>query len=452
MVSMFIKRMLSICLILVMIVAAQPIQAQEDDPEPDYLIEMMSMVPAYVGLVSQPGFLRIQYADMRANELARSGVPTPVDFAAYMNLDETNQELWRANLGRLIGLAEDLAIELVFDADMVNYLGLDYFEIDRSLEFGSRSDYGVIYGGHFDVDRIASTLTGRTYTTTDVNGMTVLCGPVGCERGNESGNWMPDLGKTDPLTFKRAGKYPLWGGSVGQQQPLALKPGYVLSTPEWEMMGMMTAAAEKLDASLYDVKAYRAVANFAVSGDPLIQVFFFLPSYFSAYYFRDLMLYGAGRAGDTDSFESLLRRFGVDATGRPLDAEDLPAYMLGALVDWQDGTDQVHNIVLVYANEADAQQAAAEVARRIPLHSAYPEYGKDQPLIDLAVSDYTIDPPQVVYDPDADQWLAIVAVRTPMPGNDPDPEHIPLSGRLLLYWYQSLVMMSNFMPVQLTSR
>jgi len=403
----------SVCLLLIVFLAASSGQnfSRAEDSPPAF-IHMLSMVPASAAITDPIEFLQIQYADFRAVEQARPGVPTPADWAAFL----ADKDLWLANVQRLIAGPPDLSPIAAYDAEFVNYYGFDIFEIDRTLYFGPPPLEGAIYGGHFDVDHIAQTLISRTYTTTDLNGFPVVCGPVGCENGADPNNWLPDVGERDPETFRRKGIYPIFGGRLGMQQPLALPPGYILASRDWNLLDQMTAAAAGTADSLYSVPEIRTVADFAVTRDPLIQVLFFPP-----------ISSGAALPGD------------------------LPPYTLGALVDHQDGPDQLHSIVLVYSSEADAQQAAAEVLKRIPLQNGSLETGDPTPFVDLLETGYTLEPPQVVPNAETNLWLAVATVRVPLPGNDPDPEtgKFLSSGRLLSLWYYSW-MMRDFTPVLLS--
>lgn len=449
---------LSLVLILALGLTALPTQAQGGDPEAHPLIRMLSMVPADAAIPREPGFLEIGYADQRAAEAARPGVPTPASWADFEAMDEESQALWLMNASRLITMAPDMAALGLSDAEMVNFLGLDYFEIDRSLAFRPGRT-GVIYGGHFDIDLISSTLIRRTYTATELNGIPVLCGPAGCENGGATNNWLPDQAGRDPVSFAHPGGYLLFGGNMGQQQSRALLPGYILSSTNWETLGQMTAAATDSGDSLYDLPEYQAVADFAVetgtsSADRLlIQVLFFPPSFFYAYFF-DAIANNLPEDMSLPDLEAVFERLEIDEMGKPLEAQDLPTYTLGALVDWQEGPDQMHSIVLVYDNESDAQFAAEEVTWRIPRQTAYfMYYPVEQPLLEMDKAiEYTLEPAQAVYNPVADRWLAVATVRTPMPGNDRDPENenrIWASGRVLWRWYESWKY-DWFMPTLLT--
>lgn len=449
---------LSLIVILALGLTALPAQAQGGDPEAHPLIQMLSMTPANAATPnSWTDFREIIYADLRAAEAARPGVPTPATWAEFEALEGKPQELWMANVSRLITLAPDMQALDWFDADMVNYLGLDYFEIDRSLAYLPAPNEGAIYGGHFDIDRISNTLIQRTYTATELNGVPVVCGPAGCENGVAFGNWLPDQEGRDPETLRHPGTYLLFGGRMGQQQPLALLPGYILSTPDWEILGQMTAAATDSGDSLYDLPEYRAVADFAAeaensgTGRTLIQVLFFSPVFFNPDMF-DLMADSFKVDVTPAELEAAFARVGIDKMGKPLEAEDLPPYTLGAIVDWQEGADQVHSIVLVYDTQSDAESAADEVTWRIPQQTAYLEWQIEQPLLEVKDLTYTLDPSQTVYNTMADRWLAVATVRSPLPGNDPDPandDHIWASGRALLRWYRSWLS-NTFSPVQLT--
>lgn len=442
---------LPVLLILVLLAGAPFTQAQDSEPEPHPFIQMMSMVPADAATPPEPLYLQISYADLRANEQARPGVPSPASWAEFGTLADESQTLWLANMNRLISLAPDMGTFVAFDADMVNYLGLDFFEIDQTFYFGPPPWQGTIYGGHFDNNRITDTLVGRTYTTTELNGVPVLCGPVGCKNGQEDGNWLPDQEGRDPVTLRRPGVYSIFGGRLARQEPLALLPGTILSTPDWEILDAMTEAAQGNGESLYDVPTYRTIADYAVEAGTertLIQVMFFPATFYVPDYLS--VLVGAGHI-DPDELDGLMEQMGIDETGLPLDAGELPFYALGAIVDWQEGEDQVHSLVLVYNTEVNAQRAAEEVTWRIPLQSAYLEWKVEEPLIDIAVDEYTLDPPQAVHNPATNRWLAVATVRTPLPSNDPDPEldgRVQGSGKLIMLWFRSLLS-ATFSPVQI---
>lgn len=440
------KHALLIVAILVIVRVAPPAQAQDSVPEPHPLIQMMSMTPADAAALD-PEYMLMSYTDLRANQQARPGVPTPESLAEFMALDETASSLWFSNSYRLISPAPDLQNTHSFDTEMVDYLGFDYFHIDQSFVFGMFPVRGELFRGHnINIDRVIDTYTKRGYTTTELNGIPVLCGPVDCENGNEFRNWLPDQEESDPQTGRRSGVYPLFGGNLGRQQPIALLPEMLFSSPDWETLDQMTAAAEGRADSLYDVPEYRAIADFAVQGGDedtasplLIQVYFLPPIVADPEY----MMYLVQEWGiDEDDLDTMLERMEVDMTGLPVDAGELPYYTAGAIVDWQEGDDQVHSLVLAYDNEADAQRAAEEMTLRIPLQSALRTiWMRNSPVIDLVVEEYTLEPPQAVYNPAADRWLAVATVRTPTLANIPP-------GRLMDAWYD-LLLIDAFIPVQI---
>jgi hypothetical protein len=442
-------------MVVLTLIFVLPVQSQDVEPETPYLIQMLSMIPAEAGTVSPEGRLDLWYADLQANRQARPGVPIVTNHAEFKALDPEAIDLWGANLRRLVTTAPDIQnVAFLGLEEMSDYYGFNYFQIDRSLYFGPPPYHGTIYGGHFDVDRIAETMISRTYTATELNGISVLCGPVGCENGMEPNQWLPDqLGPPDPSSLRRQGRFPIFSGRLGYQQPIALLPGYLLSSPDWGILGEMTAVTSSGEESLYDVPEYRTIADFAVTGlnpetdGTLIQVLFFPP-----YFYFDLLelLQSSGLDNAEQIAAEVTEIYGIDEEGNSLSGEPLPTYAVGAIVDRQEGTEQVYSLVLVYTNEADAQQAAAEVVRRIPLHIAF-DWGVSESLIDYILSEYTLDPPQVVHNPETNEWLAIATIRVPMPDNTPSVEcnnRICPTSLLLEAWVISMNRMS-FFPVQL---
>lgn len=445
--------MLSVVLVLSSGGASLPVQAQDNDPDQHPLVRMLSAVPAELAIIPDSPTYYVSYTDIRAAERARPGVSTPASYAELEAMDHETSRLWFAATERLVSFAPFLFNIILFDADTVNYLGLDVFEIDQRLEFEGTMR-GAVYGGHFDIDLIRNTLTRRTYTVTETNGIPVLCGPAGCESGTTFNNWLPDTGDRHDI-----GTYPIFGSKWGQQEPIGLLPGMLLSTAPWDDMTAMTAAAAGEADSLYDQPEFRAIADFAVdtvqaaSDRLLIQVIFLQPSYFNP----DLLSMAAHNRPENltwTDIEEAFERMGIDESGKPLEAGDLPVYTRGAIVDWQSGSDQMHSIVLVYDNEADALAAAAEVLGRIPRQTAYIQQLREDPIISMATPEYMLEPPQAVYNPAADRWLAVATVRIPIPSNElEDPEipwSTPRSGALVYYWFDS-ILYGLFMPIMLPS-
>lgn len=450
-----------IVLLVALLMGALPGLAQDDsDPAgiPHPLIEMLSMVPAEAAVVPPDAeeITWIGYADLRANEQARPGVATPQDMATMREWPEDTQDLWVANHMRLIGVP--IYIQTIrptghtrLGPEMVDYLGFDIFEIDRVMYLEDHPTLEIeIYAGHFDAQQVIETLVSRTYTKATSNDFPVVCGPVGCEHGDEVTQFLPDQGERDPRTLSRLGAFPIFRGDIGRQQPIAFVSNAMLSSPYWDALDAMTAAAQGSRLSIYDLPDYRAITDFAVAESAdglLIQVLYFDPTWFSAkYYAYSVYAYIQEYSEDLTSEQmiQLAEELNLDTTAWA----DLPLYSAVAMVDWQDGPDQVAHLVLAYDNEADAQQAAEVVTRRIPEQSAFALIGENEPVLDYIELDYTLEPGRVVYNAAADQWLAVTTLRVPLPGSEPDPEYggIPSSGRIWWFW-QALVKRYQFSPL-----
>ena len=95
----------------------------------------------------------------------------------------------------------------------------------------------------------------------------------------------------------------------------------------------------------------------------------------------------------------------------------MPLYNLAAIVDRQEGAEQVVSLALAYVNEADARQAAEEVARRM-LAFYDVRMGDPTPLLANETRLGTVTTTATVYASEtAGRYVALVEMRYPMPDN-----------------------------------
>ncbi|MBN1201048.1 MAG: hypothetical protein JXJ20_04250 [Anaerolineae bacterium] len=431
------KRIIALVCVLVLVVgSAAPVLSQGDDEVP-YLMQMLALVPESASLPADYGGIELSYADYRAAAVAWPEVPQLETWAEWEAIrDQEAGALWVAATRRLVcGDPELYQFFMSFDPGAIEKYGFDFFDIHRTFLFGRPPEEGIIYGGDFDLDAIAAAHAARTYTEHDLNGVTLWCGPVGCENGDMTQQYLPGEGERDPETLKLKGVYMIFGGRFGRQQPVGMIPGYLMSSSSWPVMQSLTAAIQGSEQSLLDLPAYRAAADLLTEGDALLVQARFLHPF-------DV---GAGVAADVIS--AMLT--GEDERAQYLEASVadyglLMPYELAVMADLQDGPDQVNIIGLVYSSESAAEHSAEELTQRL---GAFRNLYTGDILIEEEGIQAVMDAPRVFYSEETNRWVAVAAARYPLPTTEPDETgFISAPGWLLMYWYQAYLEM-QFAPL-----
>ncbi len=367
-------------LILMLVILPITAFSAADTPPPPF-VEMLARVP--ISAASLESAQVLTYVDYRAVEAARADVPTPESWAEWSALDDAAASLWITNATRIqSGPAEVFQYLNLFE-NMPQVMGFDVFDINRALTFGDPPGTGYIYNGDFEPDAVAAAHTARGYVQTDYNGVALWCGAVGCGNG-----FQQNIPERDPVN--------IFGGDLGRQFPFALTPNYIyVSGDLTRLQDMMDTQRGALE-SLLDVPAYLAVADAATLGDSLlIQVQILSP----------LHVGYQTNVTQPEAYEAYFESIG-----------NLPPYELVALVDKQDGTDQLASIILVYDRQDDAKQAAVELTRRLETFVPISLRQQDPILENEAIAG-KMDEPTVYYSEDSGKWVAIATARYPIPEN-----------------------------------
>lgn len=360
-------------------------------------LEMLSHVPgSATDLGTTPN---ISYVDYRALEQAREGVPTYQSWAEWNQAQENDDlagGLWLIN-SRRIQSGPSLIFEYFRVLDtMPEVMGFDVFEIDRALTFNNPPQTGFIYAGDFDLDAIAAAHTARNYTMTEVDGIELWCGEVGCENGFEQNLQERDVAN-------------IFGGDLGRQFPFALTDGYIMTSGDLTVLEEMIGAAQDEQDSILDVPEYLALAEASVQGDGLLV---------QAQFYN-------------------IVDFNEDELPSPA------PYINAALVDKQEGSDQIAMLLVVYENEADAQAAAESLTESIA-NFAPPSMQTDTPIMADENINGSADEPSVYFSESTGLWVAIASIRYPTPSDDEVQ-----SGLLFRAWIQA-VYRREFTPLMVT--
>lgn len=299
-----------------------PAVAQDEHP----LLKMLALVPDTPEARSW-----LNYADYRAMEAARGiETPTPADF-------DNRTELVRVWLAASTGLNTGMRLDnfMQYLVDMPRLNGFAFFDIDQSMTFGQPPSMGTLLNGNFDAESIAAAYSEREFTTAEIDGVTVWCGPDGCENGLQQ-----DLAGREPGDP--------FGGNLGRKEPIAVLPnGILVNSPHFPIVEGVIATAADPSRSLADAPDYSAVAQALTElGGNVVQVQFINPT--------DLIVSGIPPA------------FGGDIEVTPeAQPGELPVYSLAVLADTWQGDEQTAWIGLTYVDVETAQAAADEILTRL---------------------------------------------------------------------------------------
>jgi hypothetical protein len=306
----------------------------------------------------------------------------------FIQLSDDERSLWVSNARRLASGPPFMRNFNIMLDEMSQVTGIDWFDMDQILYFGLPPSIGYILAGDFDADAITSAYTAQDgYEETEINGVPAICSEEGCDAGQQT-----ELRSRNPANP--------FGGDLGRREPLALLPGFLVNSSDLPTVESILDTAQGAQPSLLDNDDYRLTAEAITQGEgELIQAMFLNPASVNTYMALPFATPEAGA-------ESPMAGYG-----------ELPSYLLAALADRQEGDEQVVLITLVYADEETAQAGGEELAARLRTFSP-PSRESSEPAI--AERGGVVDDPIVYTGEDSRHAVAVVAVRSPAPGTEPD--------------------------------
>jgi len=304
-------------------------------------------------------------------------------------------------MGRIAAGPEPLSYLWVSAGRMAEVVGFEWLlHADRSLEFGEPPGMGLLLGGEFDRDAMATALEPRGFERRDVAGVEVW---------HRFEDWTISLAArelADPF-----------GGHLGAAARIARLPGGLASGRGWGVVEAAIAASRGDIPSLADDPVSRALADAVSEPEGLLVQALLFPG-------RALRVRG-------EDWEA------ADPSG------SLPPYVQAVLADRQEGDDQVHLVGLAYTETGAAQTAAGVLARRLAAF-AVPE-DSEEPLGEQLGATFSS---WVREFPESGLALAVVEARYPLPDPRFDPEIglYPVAAPLYRAWVQA-IMMRAFIPL-----
>ena len=304
-------------LILVMAVGGVSGYAQSDDD--NHLLDMLGFVPDTPEMRAEE--LTLNYLDFAANQTALN--------TDLYTLYAVTGDFWFDGLNRVPWVGREYFVPQL-DL-MQETVGFGWGDVDRLLEARTPGDPLTVYAGDFDRAAIDTALNARQFETEERGGISVW------HRFEDDTTNVESADSVDPF-----------GGHIGSAARLADYDGQLVYARNWEMLESAVAAHAGNAPSLADADDFRALAEaVSVDGD-LIRVLILLEGL-------------TARLGDADEVAAGLETLPEDWNIALDGWGTLPPPLFAALVDQQQGSDQVNSIALVYADAQTAEAAATEM-------------------------------------------------------------------------------------------
>ncbi len=233
------KRTTIFLALLLCVFGLLPVHAQEEVQHP--LMEILALIPDIPEV--RGCYEGISYMDYAAIVAVRPGAAQPSweELESLRNSDDDGEvlsaELWLAALIGVRSGPEEFPGSLLWAVEMREAVGFDVFDVERGATFLCPPERVDLFEGDFDETAIEEAFTNRDYTLQELDGMTLWCGPDGCDQG-------------EIYEFRNRNLHNPFGGRGGRNQPLLMFSGYLVSSPDNTLLENYPAILDSTISSL----------------------------------------------------------------------------------------------------------------------------------------------------------------------------------------------------------
>ncbi len=357
------RTMLRLILVLAMSLLLLNIAAQDDPSTEIPLLEMLSRVPD----IPESRVGEMYFNDRVAIMKDYEGALMPDSWAEFDAMNHSDGDSNEDAFGWLVwwriylnNSSSQLGRNIAVSEEMEQVTGFDFFDVERELFYGTPPSTGTMLEGRFDLESVRDAYSTLGLVEWSTEGAELWCPETGCEAGFEI-----NIGERNPANP--------FGGDFGRRQPLVLGDGYLMSSPDIDVVEAHIHTFTGTTGSLADVPEYIAGAEAMTSVGSLMQA---------------MILDGEtlARIRGDDSIDVL---FDPRMTAEQLqeaihtqleDFQDLPVYSLMMLGDTATEDEHIGMVALVYGVTGDADLAANIIQERI---NGYQSLYYRQPLLDV---------------------------------------------------------------------
>ncbi|MCA0454138.1 MAG: hypothetical protein LCI00_09215 [Chloroflexi bacterium] len=335
---------------LLALVGISAVGAQDTLLEEQPLMQMLARIPNTTLARTE-----IYFNDKQAVETAYPDTRVPESFAEFVAANDANGEdpdlmpielwwrVWRNQASAISARYMQLGDETMAA------MGLDYFQIDQEMTYGTPPNQSMQLAGNFDLNKVRAAYMLRGYVAQEGD-VELLCPEAGCDTGSKT-----NLADRNPAN--------LFGGDLGRSQPVLIADGALISSPSEVAMNDNVDVITGDEQSLADLPQYRAAAAAITSEGTLLQAYFWDGELLlSMNQFSPAALILGEQATP-----ELIKRFYEDLLK---DYVELPPYQLMTFADVATETEQMGQVALVYTTEEAANTAAEVIPARIDTYES----------------------------------------------------------------------------------
>ncbi len=361
----------------------------QDSLESQPLLKMLANIPN-----TSQSRTEIYFNDRKAVEIAYPPAKVPKDWAEFKAMSDAkgkNADLLPVDMWWRVWRNQQSALTaryMMTSEDAPSLVGFDYFQIEQEMTYGTPPAQTLQLAGRFNLDAVRTAFSSRGYTRQDKDGVEMWCSADGCESGSKLN--MADRNPANPF-----------GGELGRSQPLIIKDGTLISSPDETVMQNHVDLATGKEQSLADLPQYRAVADAFTADGSLLQAYFWDGELIA----QMSLLSPASALFGQQATPELVKKYFQDMlkTYKPI-----PAYQLLAFADIASDSEQIGAVALVYDTEADAKIAVEALPARI---NDYTSIATRQPLTKM-LKDRKVDEPKIDIVSSNGKYVVVIKLAT----------------------------------------
>lgn len=357
------------CIVFIVVLLSVSFVNSQDNNSP--LLDLLATIPDTDEIRESI----ISYIDYRAIKTTREGVPQYDSWADFLEDSENpSSALWLASIRGVSSGPSILDFLFVTGEEWQDTIGLEFFDINQAITYGTPPAQGQALIGNFNIEDIEDAFAERDYVAEDVDNFTLLCWEEGCDRGID----------VDIQNQVRANPF---GGNLGRREPLLVNDNLLINAPAIDIVEASLDIINDGEGSLADNPVFLSALNTIDENHTLIQAQFLPADIFVA----------------SDDMQS---QFDTS----------IPHYEQALFADTAGEEAQIVYIVMVYDNLADAEMASETALARLenmestrggrPFADIFEERGVTE-LQSYAVTDA-----------DSELSLAVLEIHAPLVSNE----------------------------------
>lgn len=302
-------------------------QATDHGAETEHIfLQMLRRIPMTLDNRSN-----LIFVDRSAIEMAYPDVEIPPTFADF----DASDTQWQAWFNSIRNSFMPTAQYMMQMDTMSQAIGIDYFDIDQELSYGTAPNTALILKGEFDQEAVEEAFSNRDYQ--QVGDM------LWCRAGDCSTGQNVDLASRDMANP--------FGGHLGRNQPVVIDENWIASSPTPRQLNYSQSGDDlqttSLGESLDIIDAVNAIA-------PLGTVL-------------QASLWDGMKIGSADNFPEILSNPNIDFASLGIDESlgEIGFYTLALVADITTEDEQIGLVAFTFSTPESAEASLQEMVNRL---------------------------------------------------------------------------------------